>query len=137
MWHLLIRVVAVLWASPYTLLGLVLGTVGLLTGGRARLRLPTIEFHGGAVRSLLRRLPPRPGATALTLGHTVLGQTAAALDIARNHELVHVRQYEHWGPLMGPAYLLCCLLLWLGGQDAYRNNPFERQAFEETDNASR
>ena len=29
---------------------------------------------------------------AFTLGHTVFGQTDAALDISRDHELVHVRQ---------------------------------------------
>ena len=50
---------------------------------------------------------------AHTLGHTVLGQTDAALEIAREHELVHVRQYERWGPFMGPAYLGCSLVLWL------------------------
>ena len=37
----------------------------------------------------------------MTLGHTILGQTDAALDISREHELVHVRQYERWGLFMG------------------------------------
>jgi hypothetical protein len=64
----------------------------------------------------------------MTLGHTILGRTDAALDIARAHELVHVRQFERWGPLMGPAYLLCSLVLWLARRDPYRDNPFERQA---------
>jgi hypothetical protein len=50
---------------------------------------------------------------AFTLGHTVFGQTDAALDICRDHELVHVRQFERWGPCMGPAYLGCSLVLWL------------------------
>ncbi len=65
----------------------------------------------------------------MTLGHTVLGRTAAALDMARPHELIHVRQYERWGPLFVPAYLLCSLVIWLRGKDAYRDNPFEREAF--------
>ena len=69
---------------------------------------------------------------ALTLGHTVLGQTDAALDISRDHEMVHVRQFERWGPLMGPAYLGCSLALWLMGRRPYHDNPFERQAYEET-----
>ncbi len=68
---------------------------------------------------------------AFTLGHTVFGQTDAALDIARSHELVHVRQFERWGPLMGPAYLGCSLVLWLTGRRAYLDNPFEREAFEQ------
>jgi hypothetical protein len=33
--------------------------------------------------------------------------------------------------LFGPAYLLCSLVLWLRGGRAYRDNPFERQAYEE------
>lgn len=66
----------------------------------------------------------------MTLGHVVIGQTSAALDIARRHELVHVRQYERWGPLFLPLYGAFSLALWLRGRDAYRENPFEREAFE-------
>ena len=68
---------------------------------------------------------------AFTLGHTVFGQTDAALDVTHDHERVHVRQFERWGPLMGPAYLGCSLVLWLAGRRPYRDNPFERQAFEQ------
>ena len=70
---------------------------------------------------------------ALTLGHTILGQSDAALDISYAHEMVHVRQYERWGPFMGPAYLICTLILWLMGYRPYRDNPFEREAYNETD----
>jgi hypothetical protein len=51
------------------------------------------------------------------------------LDFCRSHELVHVRQYERWGVLFIPAYLLCSLVLWLTGRDPYRDNPFEREAY--------
>ena len=71
------------------------------------------------------------GEMAFTLGHTILGQTDAALDICRAHELVHVRQFEWWGPLMGPAYLGCSLVLWLMRRRPYCYNPFERQAYEQ------
>ena len=33
---------------------------------------------------------------------------------------------------MGPAYLGASLALWLTGRNAYRDNPFERQAYDET-----
>jgi len=112
------------------LLGLILGGIGLCTGGRAQIRGRVVEFYGGGVKWLLGRFFDGQGAMALTLGHTVLGQTSAAIDIARRHELVHVRQYERWGPLMGPAYLGCSLVLWLRGRRPYRDNPFEREAFE-------
>lgn len=119
-----------LWASPYTLLGLLLGGIGLCTGGRARIRGCVIEFHGGAVKWFVRHLPPGQITLAITLGHTILGQADASLDVARDHEMVHVRQFERWGPFMGPAYLLSSLFLWMTGRQAYRDNPFEREAYE-------
>ncbi len=124
-----LRILVVLWAFPYTLLGLLIGGVGLCTGGQARIRAGVIEFYEGGVKWLIHRQPDGQFVLALTLGHTVLGQTAASLEIAREHELVHVRQFERWGPLMGPAYLLCSLYLWLTGRRAYRDNPFEREAY--------
>ncbi len=108
---MLLRFLAMLWASPYTLLGLLFGIVGLCTGGRARIRGRVVEFYDGGVKWLLHRLPNRQFTLAFTLGHTILGQTDAALDICRQHERVHVRQFERWGPLMGPAYLGCSLVL--------------------------
>lgn len=120
-----------LWASPYTALGLAIGTLGLLTGGRARIRGRIVEFYGGAVSRFLAILPGLPYVSAITFGHTVLGRTGDLLDGCREHEMVHVRQYERWGPLMGPAYLLASFVLWVIGKDAYRDNPFERQAYDE------
>ena len=129
MFAALLRIVVVVWALPYTLLGLCIGILGLATGGRVRVRSSVVEFHGGAVKVFVSLLPPKPSAMAITFGHTILGQTAAALDIAHGHEMIHVRQYERWGPLFGPAYLLASLVLWLRGKDPYRDNPFEREAF--------
>ena len=88
-----------------------------------------IEFYGGGVKWLLHRFPHGQFTMAFTLGHTVLGQTDAALAICPDHELVHVRQFERWGPFMGPAYLGCSLVLWQMGRRPYRDNPFERQAW--------
>ena len=126
-----LRLLAFLWASPYTLLGLFLGFIGLCTGGHARIRGRVVEFYRGGVKWLLQQFFFGEGAMAFTLGHAVLGQTDAALDISRDHEMVHVRQFERWGPLMGPAYLGCSLVLWLMRRRPYRDNPFERQAYEE------
>ncbi len=126
----LLTLLGILWASPYSLVGLAIGGVGLCTGGNARICGRVIEFHGGAVTWLVRHLHEGQFVLALTLGHTILGQTGASLDMAREHEMVHVRQFERWGPLMGPAYLLCMLVLWLLGRRPYRDNPFEREAYE-------
>lgn len=129
--RLLFRILAILWASPYTMAGLLLGGIGVCTGGQARVRGPVIEFYGGWVKRFVKRLPTGEFTLAITLGHTILGQSAASLDVARDHEMVHVRQFERWGPLMGPAYLLASLVLWVCGRRPYRDNPFEREAYQD------
>jgi hypothetical protein len=128
----LLRVLVVLWASPYTLLGLCIGLLGLCTGGSARVHGRVIEFYGGAVKWFLQHLPGGQFTLAITFGHTILGQSVAALDTSHQHEMVHVRQYERWGPLMGLAYLTCMFFLWFMGRSPYHDNPFERKAYQES-----
>ncbi|HMO35323.1 MAG TPA: hypothetical protein PKA06_04710 [Gemmatales bacterium] len=70
------------------------------------------------------------GAAAITLGHVILGQTREDLDYAREHEHVHVKQYERWGIFFAPVYLLCSLVLFLQGKDPYMDNPFEKEAYQ-------
>lgn len=133
MLKVILKILVYLWALPYTLLGLTVGMLGLASGGAAQLRGGVVEFYGGGTRWFVRHLPHGEFTLALTLGHTILAQNDAALDICREHEWVHVRQFERWGPLMGPAYLGCSLWLWLRGGRPYRDNPFEREAYDTTD----
>ncbi len=65
----------------------------------------------------------------MTLGHVVLGLDRSALQISRDHERIHVRQCERWGPLFIPAYLLGSAYAVLRGRHIYRDNPLEREAF--------
>lgn len=119
-----------LWALPNTLVGLVWALLARLTGGGWALHTGVIEAHGGAARFLLDRLPfVKNGALAITIGHVVIAQTQAALDVTREHERVHVRQYERWGPLFTPAYVLAGVWQWAHGKDPYRDNPFEVEAY--------
>jgi hypothetical protein len=127
----LVQAARFVWASPYTILGLVIGGIGLCTGGHARIRGRTVEFYGGATKWFVRRLPHGASTRGFTLGHAILGQTAEGLDLARPHELVHVRQFERWGLFMGPAYVLSSIVLWIAGRDWYRDNPFEREAYNQ------
>ncbi len=126
----LLPLIQYVWTSPYTLLGLGFGMIGCCFGGRAQVRAGVVEFYDGGVKWMMTRLPGGQFTLAITFGHTILGQTQASLDIAREHEHVHVRQYERWGLLFGPAYLLCSLVLWLTGGRPYRDNPFEREAYD-------
>lgn len=125
-----IRWVLVVWASPNTLIGLTLGVLALLTGGRVQIERGCVEVYGGFVQWGLQRMLGGRGAAAMTLGHSILGQTQTTLTIARDHEHVHVRQYERWGPFFLPAYLMCSAALWLRGKDAYLDNPFEIEAYD-------
>jgi hypothetical protein len=119
-----------LWASPWTLFGLSIGVVGLATGGSARRTDGTLGFSGGAVTTFLRLAPFVRGASAMALGHVVLGRSEGDLDDAYEHELVHVRQYERWGPLFVPAYFVASGWQVLHGRHPYWDNPFEREAYE-------
>jgi hypothetical protein len=118
-----------LWAAPTTLVGLLMALLALATGGRARRVRGVLECWGGAPRFLLARRPFR--ASALTLGHVIVGESAGALDRLRGHELAHVRQAERWGPLFIPAYLAAALWALLRGRHPYYENPFEIEAREE------
>jgi cytochrome bd-type quinol oxidase subunit 2 len=118
------RMLAYLWPAPYTIFGI---AVGLMLGCRFRRVEGVIEIHGPWLAHVLGSLPVP--ALAMTMGHVVFGQTAAALDITRRHEHVHVRQYERWGLLFVPAYLAVSTLLYLRGRDGYRENPFEVEAY--------
>ncbi len=67
---------------------------------------------------------------ALTLGHVIIGQSDASLEISRKHEFVHVAQYERWGPFMLPAYFFSSCYVYFSGKRFYRDNPFEREAYD-------
>ncbi len=124
------RVVRILWALPNTLLGLLFVPVALLSGGRVRRAGGALEVQGRGVAWVLRRLVPIPGgASALTLGHVVLGRDERCLRECDAHERVHVRQYEAWGPFFLPAYVAASLVALLRGSDPYLGNRFERAAF--------
>jgi hypothetical protein len=123
-----------IWAFPGTFLGLALLPLAYCSGGRCRIVRGCVEIHGGIVTRLLQRgLPFAGSAAAMTLGHVILGCDATCLEISRDHEHVHVRQYERWGPLFIPAYFAASLYIYLRGGDAYLDNPFEREAFGRTD----
>lgn len=63
----------------------------------------------------------------MTLGHVVLCVDEID-DATLAHELVHVAQYERWGPLFVPCYLGAAVVAALRGGDLYRDNPFETAA---------
>ena len=124
-----LQIVGALWTSPNTVIGLLLGGIGLAFGAHvhARRRDLAIVFH---------HWPWGPGG-ALTLGNVIL-HTGDSLDapcvtyahraghgdeahiVLADHERAHVYQYMVLGLLFLPLYLFC------GGVSV--RNRFERAA---------
>jgi hypothetical protein len=122
------------WASPWTVFGLLVGAVMLLCGGgQLRRNGRIIEIFGRGPRWFLQFFPIIAGASAVTFGHVVLARSGEEMDACREHELVHVRQYERWGPIFVPAYLVCWLVQMIRGKSGYWDNPFEREAYGQSE----
>lgn len=115
-----------LWAAPTTVVGLTAGALTVCSGGRAQRRSGAVEFHGGFARWFLERR--FVAASAMTLGHVILGRDEGALDSCRDHEQAHVRQVERWGGAFLPAYVFASAWAWSRGQHYYLDNWFERDA---------
>jgi hypothetical protein len=122
------RLLVYLWVLPTTAVGLIFVPLALVSGGGVQVVEGVIEVSGGLAAGFLKYLAF--GASAMTLGHVVLGQDRDALEWSRSHERVHVRQCERWGPAFIPAYLLASVAVWIRGGRPYWDNPFEREAYE-------
>ena len=122
----IVRVLLYAWAAPTTLLGLAAGAITLCSRGEVQIRRGAIEFHGGFARWLLER--NMVNASAMTLGHVIIGRDRFWLDVCRDHEQVHVRQVERWGVAFIPAYLAASLIAWNRGDHYYLDNWFELDA---------
>ncbi len=123
------RVIRYVWAAPATLCGVLVGLIG---GWHATWTIVdgVVEIEGPVVAWGLRHLVLLPGgASALTLGHVVLGRDAQTLIESRDHEHVHVRQYEVWGAFFLPAYVAASLWAALRGRHYYFENVFEQEAY--------
>lgn len=113
------------WAFPVSFFGILLLPLVILSGGSIVIVAGVIEAECVIASFLLRRLH----VSAITIGHVVFGRNRDSLVRLRNHELVHVRQYERWGPLFPFLYLLSSAAAVVRGRDPYRDNRFEQKAF--------
>lgn len=103
------------WAAPWSAVGLLLSLFF-----RSRRVARGVLLAEGATWP--RRLGWR--YRAVTLGHVVLCVNQADDDLME-HELAHVRQFERWGPLFVPAYLIASVAARARGGRAYADNRFE------------
>jgi hypothetical protein len=115
---LMTRLLAYAWASPNTLLGIILA---LFSMQGPRVVSGVLVFDQDPPRGFLWLLQKLFRKAAITFGHVVLSATALRGRLLA-HEIHHVRQYERLGPLYIPIYLLAWVFM------GYRRHPFERAA---------
>ena len=110
------RALAYAWASPVTLVGLL---VGATTRVRPEPRDGVLVFAraGGLAGAVLRRTR----YDAVTFGHVVVARGVPSPSLMA-HELIHTRHAERLGPLTAPVHL--GLLAVYG----YARHPLERAA---------
>jgi hypothetical protein len=116
------------WALPVSCIGLLPLPFVMLSGGAVVIAKGVIEAEGALVSFLLSRLH----IDAIAIGHVIFGRDRDSLVRSRNHERIHVRQCERWGPLFPFLYLMSSAIALLRGQDPYRDNRFEQEAFRKT-----
>lgn len=124
-----LRALGFAWASPNTLLGLLLGGIGALSGSKLRFdrRDFALVFHawpwgpGGAITfgNVILHSGDTLDSPCITYEHRA-GRRVDPPIVLGDHERAHVFQYMVLGPLFLPVYLLC------GGISV--RNPFERAA---------
>jgi hypothetical protein len=119
---------AYLWVAPVTLFGLVLALIAYWLGASVKRRFGVLEVAGNSRTTLLRKLSNQ--FDAITVGHVILGRNHGTLNRWRNHEHVHVRQYERWGVLFPALYVLASFKALLCGNRFYWDNAFEVQAWK-------
>jgi hypothetical protein len=123
----MLSVLRVAWAAPWSLVGLLFAPFF-----RSRRRTRGVLLCEGA------GWPARLGWNyrAITFGHVILCIDEAD-EALLDHEIVHVRQYERWGPLFIPAYILASVGAKARGGRAYADNPFEVAARSSAEAAGR
>jgi len=119
-------VLTYVWVAPVTLVGLLLAIGAIAFGARGKLKNGIFEVAGNSRTAWLNKISQH--YEAITFGHVILGRKHGVLKAYRNHEYVHVRQYERWGVLLPVLYLLASVWALLKGKHFYWDNSFEIEA---------
>jgi hypothetical protein len=122
------KIVKLLWAAPCSAIGLVLATLPLALGGKAKWTDGALEVTYRQTSANCSRLANSLPFRGIVFGHVILAVTCEELQRIGPHERVHVEQYERWGPLFFFAYEASSLWQLLNGRNPYWYNHFEIQA---------
>ena len=114
-----------IWASPASAIGVcaacIAGLIGAELGRVSGVLEVTLAPRGAVLCKAVARLP----FAAITFGHIVIARSAQEQAALRQHERVHVTQYELWGALFLVVYPLESLFQLLRGRKPYLDNRFE------------
>lgn len=125
--HAVASLIGILWALPLSALGLMLALPIWIARGRIRRvsgKIPALLVRGRLGDRLLAHHPFGPMA-AMASGHIIIARQHGLTPRTLRHELAHVQQSTHWGPLFPLAYLAASAWAVLHGRQAYWHNHFE------------
>lgn len=117
-----------IWASPASALGIGAALLAGVVGVKIKRVSGVLEVSLAPRRAVLCKAAACLPFAAITLGHVVIACSAEEQAAHRQHERVHVAQYELWGPFFLLAYPLESIYQLLSGRRPYQDNRFETAA---------
>ena len=117
-----------IWVLPASAIGMCAAGIACVIGAQIRSVSGVLEVSLAPRNTVLYKAVTCLAFEAITLGHVVIACSAQAQAAHREHERVHVAQYELWGPFFLVAYPLESLFQLLQGRQAYLDNRFEMAA---------
>lgn len=114
-----------IWASPASAIGICAASIASLVGAKIKRVSGVLEVSLSPRSAALCKAAACLPFAAITLGHIVIARSAEEQAALRQHERVHVAQYELWGALFLLAYPLESLFQLLKGGQPYLDNRFE------------
>lgn len=123
----ILTLLGMIWASPLTLIGLLLALPVFVLRGHAQLicsHTVALLVRGPFADWMLSR-HPFGAMSAIALGHVVIAEHQGLSSRVLTHELAHVRQAARWGIIFPVAYLASSIWAAIRGRDAYWHNSFE------------
>ena len=114
-----------IWASPASVIGVCAACIAGMVGAEIKSVAGVLEVSLAPRSAVLCKSVACLPFAAITFGHIVIARSAQEQAALRQHERVHVAQYELWGPLFLAAYPLESLFQLLCGRKPYLDNRFE------------
>ena len=117
-----------IWTSPASAIGICATFIASVVGAKIKRVSGVLEVSLAPRSGMLCKAVACLPFAAITLGHVVIACSADEQAAHREHERVHVAQYELWGPVFLLAYPLDSLYQLLNGRRPYLDNRFELAA---------